>query len=100
MTPPAKAPLAHTPAVHAAAASAQARAAPVRPTPTRISAPAASPNVQQAQIVLTRLGYYAGPADGQANEAYKVALFRYQKDQRDQSAGPKPYLPNRDLAER
>lgn len=52
----------------------------------------ASPNVRQAQQILSRLGYYDGPVDGHASEAYKVALFRYQQDQRDQAAGPKPYV--------
>ena len=66
---------------------------PARAAPAR--SPLASPNVQQAQAILTRLGYYEGPADGHATEAYKVALFRYQKDQRDQSVGPKPYLAER-----
>ena len=51
--------------------------------------------MKQAQLILTRLGYYEGPADGRANEAYKVALFRYQQDQRDQTAGPKPYASER-----
>ena len=46
-------------------------------------------------MILTRLGYYEGPADGRSNEAYKVALFRYQKDQRDKAAGPKPYFARR-----
>ena len=93
MAPPARVAPARSPIVHPSAR--QARAAPSRPSPTRTAAPLASPNVQQAQAILTRLGYYEGPADGQASEAYKVALFRYQKDQRDQSVGPKPYLAER-----
>ena len=60
---------------------------------------AASPNVKQAQAILARLGYYEGPADGLASEAYKVALFRYQKDQRDEVSGPRPPRPT-DLASR
>ena len=93
MAPPASAAPARSPSVHPLPP--QARAAPSRPSPTRTAAPLASPNVQQAQAILTRLGYYEGPADGHATEAYKVALFRYQKDQREQSVGPKPYLAER-----
>ncbi|WP_293676264.1 Localization factor PodJS [uncultured Phenylobacterium sp.] len=57
--------------------------------------PAISENVRHAQGILAKLGYYDGPADGQASEAYKVALFRYQQDQRDQAVGPKPYFASR-----
>ena len=80
-----------------APAHAARSAAPPHPAARAPSAPrpaaeaAASPNVKQAQAILARLGYYEGPADGRSNEAYKVALFRYQQDQRDQTAGPKPY---------
>lgn len=72
--------------VHAAAA---------RPARAAQAEPAASPNVKQAQQILNRLGYYDGPTDGHPSEAYKVALFRYQQDQRDQAAGPKPYAAER-----
>ena len=67
------------------------RPAPKRPASTLAAASAGSPNVKQAQVILGRLGYYEGAADGHTNEAYKVALFRYQQDQRDQAVGPKPY---------
>lgn len=60
-------------------------------TPSAYREPAASPNVKQAQAILTRLGYFEGPADGRVSDAYRVALFRYQQDQRDQLNGPRPY---------
>jgi localization factor PodJL len=98
----AKAPAAiATPAAPPPAAQARAtapRTPPPRPAPTATAAAGASPNVQQAQVILTRLGYYQGPADGLSNEAYKVALFRYQKDQRDHAPGPRP--PGAEIAER
>ena len=56
---------------------AQPAAAPARPAPS----PAASLNVRQSQLVLARQGYYDGPADGFANEAYRLALASYQRDQ-------------------
>ncbi|HET6972292.1 MAG TPA: SEL1-like repeat protein, partial [Phenylobacterium sp.] len=68
-----------------------ARRATVRPAAVRREAPGASPNVMQAQVILTRLGYFEGPADGHVTDAYRVALFRYQQDQRDQVTGPRPY---------
>jgi len=65
--------------------------AAIRPAAVRRAAPAASPNVRQAQLILTRLGYFDGPTDGVVTDAYRVALFRYQQDQRDQAAVPRPY---------
>lgn len=54
-------------------------------TPTRTAAPAAKPsaslNVRQTQAVLANLGYYDGPADGVASDAYRTALVAYQRDQ-------------------
>jgi len=54
--------------------------------------PAPSMNVRQTQLILTRLGYYAGPADGRASDAYRTALSDYQNAQ---SPGPHPYVPER-----
>ncbi|MBW8815476.1 MAG: SEL1-like repeat protein [Caulobacterales bacterium] len=71
-------------------AAAPARAA-LRPSAARRDPPAGSPNVMQAQVILARLGYFEGSADGHVSDAYRVALFRYQQDQRDQMAGPRPY---------
>ena len=101
LTPAEKPPPAKSPSTQVQPASAQARApeartgAPGRPAPTRTAAPTTSPNVQQAQVILTRLGYYEGPADGHATEAYKVALFRYQKDQRDNAPAPRATVAER-----
>ena len=69
-----------------------------RSTPPRkpASAPAAasagaSQNVRQTQLILSRLGYYEGPADGLSSPAYRTALAEYQRDLDDQTAGPRPY---------
>jgi localization factor PodJL len=65
---------------------------PIRPATARRDEPTASPNVMQAQVILAKLGYFEGPADGHVTDAYRVALFRYQQDQRDQITGPRPYI--------
>ncbi len=87
----------------AEARSALAELAPrptARVTPARnpavaaaASAPgaAASQNVRQTQLVLARLGYYEGPADGLPSSAYRTALAEYQRDLDDRTAGPRPY---------
>jgi len=49
--------------------------------PTTPARPAASLNVRQSQVVLARLGYFDGAADGYATEAYRMALAAYQRDQ-------------------
>jgi localization factor PodJL len=90
---PAHARPAHAPPAHSGPAA--RRPAPATHRPAAAADATASQNVRQAQAILARLGYYDGPPDGQANEAYKVALFRYQKDQREQAAGPRPYLASR-----
>lgn len=51
---------------------------------------AASQNVRQTQLILARLGYYEGAADGYANPDYRAALAEYQRDQTDPRAGPRP----------
>ena len=55
----------------------------------------ASLNVRQSQQILTRLGYYEGPADGYANAAYRSALLAYQSDQSASSSGPRPHVVQR-----
>ena len=37
--------------------------------------------MRQTQAVLARGGYYEGPIDGLANDAYRAALATYQRDQ-------------------
>ena len=70
-------------------------AAPVRkPTPSASTA-TASQNVRQTQLILARLGYYQGPADGYSNPGYRAALVEYQLGQTAQRAGPRPYLAER-----
>jgi localization factor PodJL len=54
--------------------------------------PGVSQNVRQTQLVLTRLGYYNGPADGLSNPAYRTALSAYQADLDGQGAGARPTL--------
>lgn len=58
---------------------------PAKPAATAGLAPSHSLNVQQTQLVLTRLGYYDGPLDGRASVAYDRALAEYR---RDQAGGP------------
>lgn len=65
-----------TVAPQAAAKPAQARGAP--PALAGVSM-----NVRQTQLVLTRLGYYAGPLDGRASVAYDRALAEYRRDNVD-----------------
>ena len=72
-TPPAKA------AAHPKAAAASLPSAP-------------SMNVREAQLVLTRLGYYDGPLDGRASLAYDRALAEYR---RDQASGPPLHVDQR-----
>jgi localization factor PodJL len=47
---------------------------------TAIAEARPSTNVRQTQIVLARLGYYDGPADGYSSPAYRSALAAYQRD--------------------
>ncbi len=44
-------------------------------------------DVANAQKALSRLGYYQGPADGQASPALKLAIAAYQRDQHMQPTG-------------
>lgn len=57
--------------------------------------PLASQNVRQTQLVLARLGYYEGPADGLTNPAYRAALADYQRDLDGQRAGPRAFAAQR-----
>lgn len=67
------------------------------PAVARKSAPVTgtSQNVRQTQLILARLGYYDGPADGVSSASYRAALAEYQSDQTDRSAGPRPYAAQR-----
>uniref|UniRef100_UPI0025E97BC4 tetratricopeptide repeat protein n=1 Tax=Phenylobacterium sp. TaxID=1871053 RepID=UPI0025E97BC4 len=70
------------PVKHAAKAAPASAALPAAP----------SMNVRQAQLILTRLGYYDGPLDGRASIAYDRALAEYR---RDQSGGPPLHVDQR-----
>ncbi len=64
-------------------------AAPIRATPAPA---AASDAVREAQRLLGRLGYDAGPADGRMGERTRTAIRRFQADQGlsvDGTAGPR-----------
>ena len=50
----------------------------------------ASQNVRQTQLILARLGYYKGPADGVSNPDYRTALVAYQRDQTHPHPAPRP----------
>lgn len=63
--------------------------------PAAAPAATASQNVRQTQLILGRLGYYDGPADGFSNPAYRTALSEYQRDQDSQRTGPRPYVAER-----
>ncbi len=63
----------------APAARPRAEARPAPAAPSRALA-GVSMNVQQTQMVLTRLGYYTGPIDGRASVAYDRALAEYRRD--------------------
>ena len=62
-------------------------------TPRKITA--TSQNVRQTQLILSRLGYYSGPADGVSNDTYRTALAAYQSDMSEQRSGPRPYATQR-----
>lgn len=55
----------------------------------------ASQNVRQTQLMLARLGYFEGPADGLSSSSFRAALAEYQRDLTDQRAGPRPYAAKR-----
>ena len=59
---------------------------------TPATASGVSQNVRQTQLILARLGYYDGPADGLSNPAYRTALSAYQTDLDGQGAGARPTL--------
>ena len=65
------------------------------PGATSVRKPTSSQNVRQTQLILARLGYYEGPADGYSNPGYRAALVEYQLGQTAQRAGPPPYLAER-----
>ena len=48
---------------------------------------AGAAQIVNAQKALTRLGYYQGPADGQASPALKLAVAAYQRDQHQAPTG-------------
>lgn len=75
---------AHTAPAHKPQALAKAAQATV-------PAPAASQNVRQTQLLLARLGYYEGPADGFATAPFQAALADYQRDQGGLAATSRPY---------
>lgn len=56
---------------------------------------ATSQNVRQTQLILSRLGYYSGPANGVSNDTYRTALAAYQSDMSEQRSGPRPYATQR-----
>ena len=62
----------------------RAPSAPRKPVAT------ASQNVRQTQLVLSRLGYYSGPADGISSDSYRTALLAYQSDMTNQRSEPRP----------
>ena len=81
-----------------AAAPRPAPSAAAPPAPARRAAPTgplASQNVRQTQLVLARLGYYEGPADGLTSPAYRAALADYQRDLDGQRAGPRAFAAQR-----
>lgn len=68
---------------------------PRPPVAAHKPAVATSQNVRQTQLVLSRLGYYDGPADGVATDSYRSALEAYRADMNDQQSGPRPYAAQR-----
>ncbi|MBL8555340.1 MAG: SEL1-like repeat protein [Phenylobacterium sp.] len=75
------APLAPRPAPAQPRAPAAATPKPAPAAASPALAAGVSMNVQQTQMVLTRLGYYTGPIDGRASTAYHRALADYRRDQ-------------------
>ncbi len=67
----------------------RAPSAPRRPVATT------SQNVRQTQLILLRLGYYSGPADGIASDSYRTALMAYQSDMDSPRSEPRPYTSQR-----
>jgi localization factor PodJL len=59
---------------------------------TPATGPGVSQNVRQTQLILARLGYYDGPADGLSNPAYRTALSAYQTSLDGQGVGARPTL--------
>ena len=59
---------------------------------TPATGPGVSQNVRQTQLILARLGYYDGPADGLSNPAYRTALSAYQTALDGQGVGARPTL--------
>jgi localization factor PodJL len=59
---------------------------------TPATGPGVSQNVRQTQLILARLGYYDGPADGLSNPAYRTALSAYQTALDGQGVGSRPTL--------
>ena len=68
----------------------------VRAPPTsRKPVATTSQNVRQTQLILSRLGYYSGPADGISSDSYRTALMSYQSDMTNQRSEPRPYTAQR-----
>ena len=67
----------------------RAPSAPRKPVATT------SQNVRQTQLILSRLGYYSGPADGISSDSYRTALLAYQSDMTNQRSEPRPYTAQR-----